>query len=124
MAIPREAKHEDLKEFVDTYNSTIQLAMVIIESRLNWFDEHQANKRRLWIIEGETGGIIVWVSFQSFCGRPAYDATVEISIYLKKEHSGKGLGKDILQYCVDTSPKFGIKTLLGFIKRAVKPKSL
>jgi phosphinothricin acetyltransferase len=25
------------------------------------------------------------------------------------------LGKQILQYCIDNAPKFGIKTLLGFI---------
>jgi phosphinothricin acetyltransferase len=56
-----------------------------------------------------------WVSFQSFYGRPAYNATVEISIYLAADERGKGLGKEILRYCIDEAPSFGVKTLLGYI---------
>ncbi|MDR1581980.1 MAG: GNAT family N-acetyltransferase [Prevotellaceae bacterium] len=80
-----------------------------------WVNEHNSSKRPLWIVENELNEIIGWVSFQSFYGRPAYNATVEISIYLKTEQRKKGLGKQILQYCIDNAPKFGIKTLLGFI---------
>ncbi len=72
-------------------------------------------KRPLWVIENSDKKIIGWISFQSFYGRPAYDATVEISIYLATEQRGKGLGKEILQYCIENAPKFGTKTLLGFI---------
>jgi phosphinothricin acetyltransferase len=82
---------------------------------LNKSNEHNSLKRPLWIVENELDEIIGWVSFQSFYGRTAYNATVEISIYLKTEQRNKGLGKQILQYCIDNAPKFGIKTLLGFI---------
>jgi phosphinothricin acetyltransferase len=88
---------------------------VTVESREKWFNEHNPSKRPLWIVENEINEIIGWVSFQSFYGRPAYNATVEISIYLKAEQRNKGLGKQIIQYCLDNAPKFGIKTLLGFI---------
>ncbi|WP_339382997.1 GNAT family N-acetyltransferase, partial [Klebsiella aerogenes] len=54
---------------------------VTVESREEWFNEHNPGKRPLWVIENPSGEIIGWVSFQSFYGRPAYDATVEISIY-------------------------------------------
>ncbi|WP_428658194.1 N-acetyltransferase family protein [Runella sp.] len=70
---------------------------------------------RLWVVEDLVGQIVGWVSFQSFYGRPAYDATVEIGIYLNPEQRGKGLGKVILQYCIENATKFNIKTLLGFI---------
>ena len=62
--------------------------------------------------DGQTAG---WVSFQSFYGRPAYDATVEISIYLHPGFRGKGLGKAILTYAMEQCPGLGISTLLGFI---------
>ncbi|MNI89400.1 putative phosphinothricin acetyltransferase YwnH [compost metagenome] len=55
------------------------------------------------------------MSFQSFYGRPAYQATVEISIYIDPENRGKGLGKKILEYCINQAPNYGIKTLVGFI---------
>jgi phosphinothricin acetyltransferase len=118
----RDALKNDLEKIVEIYNSTIPSRMVTadteavsVESRQKWFDEHNPLKRPLWIVENESNKIIGWVSFQSFYGRPAYDATVEISIYLETEQRGKGLGKQILQYCIDNAPNFGIKTLLGFI---------
>lgn len=118
----RNATLSDLSRIVEIYNSTIHSRMVTAdtepvstESRLKWFDEHTPSKRPLWIIKNSDTQIIGWVSFQSFYGRPAYDTTVEISIYIDPEQRGKGLGKQILQYCIDNAPKFGIKTLLGFI---------
>ena len=118
----RNANPADLGIIVEIYNSTIASRMVTadtepvtVESRQKWFKEHSPDKRPLWVIENAAKTIIGWVSFQSFYGRPAYDATVEISIYLDIKQRGKGLGKEVLQYCIDHAPEFGIKTLLGFI---------
>ena len=118
----RIATKEDLKIIVEIYNSTIPSRMVTadtepvtVESRQKWFEEHNPGKRPLWVIENLNTEIIGWVSFQSFYGRPAYDATAEISIYLEAHHRGKGIGKEVLGYCIENAPKFGIKTLLGFI---------
>lgn len=118
----RDAEHTDLAQIVAIYNSTIASRMVTadtepvsVASREKWFAEHNTTKRPLWMIENERQEIVGWVSFQSFYGRPAYDATVEISIYLDDRQRGKGLGKAILQYCISKAPDYGIKTLLGFI---------
>jgi L-amino acid N-acyltransferase YncA len=117
----RDATQKDLERIVDIYNSTVPSGMVTadtepvtVASRLQWFEEHNAAKRPLWTIEQDEE-IAGWVSFQSFYGRPAYDATSEISIYLAPEQRGKGLGKEVLAYCIGKAPELGIKTLLGFI---------
>ncbi len=88
---------------------------VSVESRQRWFDEHSPDRRPLWVVENETGDMIGWVSFQSFYGRPAYNATAEISIYLDERFRGRGYGKDMLRYAIDNAPNYGVKTLLGFI---------
>ena len=118
----RMAAQKDLKTIVEIYNSTIPSRMVTadtepvtLKSKQKWFDEHNPEKRPLWVVENSENEIIAWVSFQSFYGRPAYNATVEISIYIHENHRGKGLGKEILRYCIENAPKYGIKTLLGFI---------
>lgn len=118
----RNATQSDLKTIVEIYNSTVASRMVTadtepvsVESRQQWFEEHNPETRPLWIIENAGNDSIGWVSFQSFYGRPAYDATVEISIYLDLKQRGKGLGKEVLQYSIDHAPQLGIKTLLGFI---------
>lgn len=115
------AKQEDLQKIVATYNSTVasrlvtaDLEPVSVESKQVWFDAHSAIRRPLWIvtIDGNYAG---WMSFNSFYGRPAYDGTVEVSIYLEESARGKGLGKTCLQKAFDVCPELNIKTLLGFI---------
>lgn len=117
----RDANLDDLSKIVEIYNSTVASRMVTadtepvtVESKIKWFDEHSSAKRPLWVIEDDNN-IIGWVSFQSFYGRPAYNSTVEISIYLDVSERGKGIGKQALEHCIETSPKYGVKTLLGFI---------
>ncbi len=118
----RDAAIEDLPIIVDIYNSTIASRMVTADTgpvtvadRLTWFNEHNPSRRPLWLVEDDRNNPIGWVSFQDFYGRPAYNGTAEISIYLSEEQRGKGYGKQILQYSLEKSPGFGITTLLGFI---------
>jgi L-amino acid N-acyltransferase YncA len=117
-----DASLEELAPIIGIYNSTIASRMVTadlepvsVESRISWFKEHQPDKRPLWIIKNSIGEIIGWVSFQDFYGRPAYDATAEISIYLHPDHRGKGLGKQVLEYSMNECRHLGINTLLGYI---------
>lgn len=118
----RDAALQDLGGIVNIYNSTIASRLVTadtepvtVESRLKWFEDHNPVKRPLWVVENAEGQMLGWVSFKSFYGRPAYDGTVEISIYLEENQRGKGLGKCVLGYAVARSPELGIKTILGFI---------
>ncbi|MCL7986902.1 N-acetyltransferase family protein [Sphingobacterium sp. lm-10] len=119
----RDSKLIDLESIVAIYNSTVSSRLVTadthpvsIESKEAWFYAHSSDKRPLWVVENESDGALVgWVSFQSFYGRPAYDGTVEISIYLHENQRGKGHGKAILQYCLHRAPDYGIDTLLAYI---------
>ena len=118
----RNATQNDLPGIVEIYNSTVPTRMVTadtepvsVESRQPWFEAHNLTNRPLWIVENNELKMMGWVSFQSFYGRPAYDATVELSIYLAADERGKGLGKEILRYCIEKAPSFGVKTLLGYI---------
>ncbi len=69
----------------------------------------------------ENNKMIGWVSFQSFYGRPAYQGTAEISIYLDENVRGKGFGKEILKHSMEECKRLGIKTLLGYIFAHNKP---
>ena len=117
----RNATLEDLPRIVEIYNSTIPRRMVTadtevvsVDSRLGWFREHSGT-RPLWIVEDQEKNRVGWVSFQSFYGRRAYDATAEISIYLDPSVRRRGLGKKVLEYAMERCGDLKIKTLLGFI---------
>ncbi|GLX70078.1 GNAT family N-acetyltransferase [Paenibacillus glycanilyticus] len=117
----RDAGVEDLPRIVEIYNSTIasrqvtaDLEPVSVESRMRWYDEHSPDFRPLWVLEDQ-GEMIAWLSFQSFYGRPAYNATAEISIYIDQEQRSRGIGSWLIQKALEASPGLGIRTLLGFV---------
>lgn len=116
----RNATIDDLSAIVDIYNSIVPLGTITadtepatVESRAEWFAAHNP-KRPLWIVE-EEGKILGFLSFKSFYGRPAYNITVELGLYLSPSARGKGIGKMMLQKAIDDSPALGIENLLGFI---------
>jgi len=117
----RLARFDDLPAIVAIYNSTIASRQVTadtepisVESRHAWFAEHTPERRPLWVIE-TNGQVTGWLSYSNFYGRPAYSATVELSIYLHEQARGKGLGRYFLEQAIAYAPQIGIHTLLGFI---------
>ena len=117
----RIATEDDLKDIVAIYNSTISTRQstadtteVSVESRMEWFRQHDPEKRPLLVHE-DSGRVVAWVSFQSFYGRAAYDHTAEISIYISLEYRGKGLGRSLLSASLELTGKLDVKTVVGFI---------
>jgi phosphinothricin acetyltransferase len=116
----RAANINDLNSIVDIYNQTIPLrnvtadtTAITVESRIDWF--HQFNKERpLWVYEKDQK-VIAWLSIRSFYGRPAYQYTVEIGLYIDENNRQKGLGAEMLLYAINECRKIGIKTILAFI---------
>ncbi|MEA5582958.1 GNAT family N-acetyltransferase [Nodularia harveyana UHCC-0300] len=116
----RHAHETDLPAIVAIYNAAIpsrqataDLEPVSVQSRWSWF-QRRSSHRPMWVIERESI-VVGWLSFKSFYGRPAYDSTAEISIYLAPSVHRCGLGSQLLAEAIKESPKLGIKTLLGFI---------
>jgi phosphinothricin acetyltransferase len=125
----RLATLDDLPAIVAIYNSTVasrevtaDTEPVSVESRLPWFHDHVPGRRPLWVIE-ETGrdGIIGWISYSNFYGRPAYSGTAEVSIYIEQAWRGKGVGRYALQEAIDFAPQVDVHTVLGFIFGHNKP---
>ncbi|HYD95782.1 MAG TPA: GNAT family N-acetyltransferase [Noviherbaspirillum sp.] len=117
----RLARFEDLPAIVSIYNSTVPSRQVTadtepvsVESRHAWFAEHTPQKRPLWVAE-QDGEVIGWLSYSNFYGRPAYSGTAELSIYLREDARGKGLGRFFLKEAIAFAPEIKVHTLLGFI---------
>src|SRR6478735_96167 len=102
----RDATIDDLPAIVAIYNSTVPSRMVTadttpvsVESRQKWFQEHTPARRPLWVAE-ENGEVAGWLSYSSFYGRPAYDGTCEISIYISQKVRRRGLGRQLLERAI------------------------
>jgi phosphinothricin acetyltransferase len=117
----RHATREDLPAIVDIYNATIPSRMVTadlepvsLESRIPWFEQHTPDFRPLWVAT-QSGCIAGWLSFSTFYGRPAYDKTAEISVYVGDAFRHQGLGSYLLTQAVAHAPSIKVDRLIGFV---------
>lgn len=117
----RIAQEQDLQQILNTYNATIPTRMSTadlepqsLEERKKWFQKHQNKNRPAWVIEWN-GMYAGWLSFSNFYGRPAYEATVEFSLYIEKEHQGKGIGSAAIVFALDKAIALNIKSLLAYV---------
>jgi phosphinothricin acetyltransferase len=117
----RLAAAADLPAIVAIYNATIpsrlvtaDLEPVTVASREAWFAAHQRAERPLWVLE-RAGAIAAWLSFSSFYGRPAYDGTAEVSVYVGERQRRQGLGSALVDEAVRCAPSLGVHSMLGFI---------
>jgi phosphinothricin acetyltransferase len=115
------ATRDDLAQIVEIYNATIPSRQatadtepVSIESRVRWFEDHHPDVRPLWVVEVD-GHIAAWLSFSAFYGRPAYNKTAELSIYVHESFRNRGLGSYLLEQAITRASSIGLNTLLGFI---------
>jgi L-amino acid N-acyltransferase YncA len=117
----RDALETDLPAIVQIYNASIpdrfataDTETVSLESRIPWFHNHNPNTRPIWVMEAENK-VVAWLSFNSFYGRPAYQKTAELSIYVAPDRHRQGIATKLLEKAIERSPALGLTTLLGFI---------
>ncbi len=114
------AQNDDFGRVVEIYNlaipsrlSTADTTLATVESKRQWLQSH-SQSRPLYVVKLQNK-IVGWASFQSFYGRPAYHATVELSIYIDPAYQNKGIGSTVLKECIDKAPGLGITNILGFV---------
>lgn len=64
-------------------------------------------------LDGEVAG---FASLSQYKPRPAYNGTVEDSIYLHRDHRGKGLGRALLGEIVEVAANRGFHTVIGRVE--------
>lgn len=116
----RHATEADLPAIVDIYNqsipagwSTADTRPVTVAERVEWFRKFNPARRPIWValLNHEIVATIYLSSF--YAGRPAYDATAEISLYVATAHHRRGIGRQLKQWVIEQCPALGITTLLS-----------
>jgi len=96
--------------------ATADTSPVTVADRVAWFRAFSPEERPLWVnSEGANAPIDGWLGLRSFYGRPAYQATVEVGVYIAPAARRHGLARTLLEHAVHAAPTLGVRTLLGFI---------
>jgi L-amino acid N-acyltransferase len=118
----RVAKYDDLPLILDIYNdavlhstATFDTTTQTLEERQRWFNEHNpASFPIVCLVDGDH--ILGWGSLSPYRPRYAYRFTVEFSVYLAKEHCGRGYGRQMLTYLIEQAQEIGYHSVIGCIE--------
>lgn len=115
------AREGDLPFITEVYNSivpggevTADTAPVRPEDWLPWFRMRNSERYPVFLLSA-AGQRCGWMGFSPFKGRPAYDISPEVSIYLHESWRGRGLGRRFLEMGLDEAARRGAKNALAVI---------
>ncbi len=98
----REAALEDATAIARIYNqgiedrvATLETQMRTPEERAEWLAARGARHPVLVAVD-DAGTVLGWGSLNAFNPRPAYDHVVDLSLYVAREHRGRGIGNALL----------------------------
>lgn len=116
------AKLSDAAIINSIYNQTIKAGLATADTepttlaqRERWMEQHFNTDRTIWVITNEGKETVGWLSVSDFYGRPAYRATVEVSLYLDEAAQGKGYARAAMQEFFKLCPQLGIKNIMAFV---------
>jgi len=114
----RKARLEDLEGITDIYNdailkttATFDIEPKTIDEQKRWFRGHGL-KYPLLVAENERL-VIGWSSLSPWSDRCAYSDTAEISVYVKEEYRGKGIGKRLIKAILREGRDAGLHTVIA-----------
>jgi len=120
----RIAAESDLPEILEIYNEAIlqttavySYEAVTLENRLLWFREKQEKGYPVIVIE-DGGRVMGFAAYGPFRPWPAYQYTIEHSVYVHKEYRGRGAGELLMRELIQLAEANGYATLIGGIDSA------
>src|ERR1700733_2608800 len=95
----REAIKTDVPRLTEIYNHyivntpvTFDVEPYTVERRMTWFGQFSFTGRYRLLVAEEEGLVIGYAGTTRFRPKPAYDTTVETTIYCAPQSVGRGLG--------------------------------
>ena len=85
------------------------------ETMNSWFDIKIKNNFPVIGLMSDDGQLLAFGSYGTFRAWPAYKYSVEHSLYVHKDHRGKGYGKIILQQLIQDAKEKGYHNLIAGI---------
>lgn len=107
---------------LDIFNEAIETSTALydyknrtMEDMINWFEVKMSNHYPIIGLESPTGELIAFGSYGSFRNWAAYQYSIEHSIYVHKNHRGRGLGHIILKLLIQAARQNNYHTMIAGI---------
>jgi phosphinothricin acetyltransferase len=100
----RPATADDLSAVNEIYNQyvveahyTFDLEPITMETRREWFTHYGATGRHRLLVAISGGGLVGYACSSRFRPKPAYETSVETSVYLAPDAIGHGVGSRLYE---------------------------
>ena len=84
----------------------------------SWFEAKRAGGFPVLGLESDAGELMGFASYGSFRAWPAYKYSVEHSVYVHKDHRGRGLGRTLMKHAISAARSQNYHVLVGGIEAA------
>ena len=98
---------------VTTSTVTFDLVPRTLAEQVAWLDEHAGAHPAIVAVDGET--VVGFGSLSPYRDRPAYATSVEDSVYVHREHRGRGIGRLLLEELVQRGRDHGFHAVIARI---------
>ncbi len=116
----RDALIEDLPGITAIYNEAILETVATFDTepktsdeQKEWFAQH--GEKNPIIVAEDSGVVVGWAALSKWSDRCAYSDAAEISVYVKTEHQGKGIGRELMKAILERGQKARLHTVLARI---------
>ena len=116
----RRAEEKDIPPITRIYNeavkntaATFHVEPVSTGERLEWLLRHDS-VRPVIVAESEDE-LAGWASLSRWNIKPAYDGTVELSVYVDRDARGGGIGKALMEDLIARAVQGGLHTIISLI---------
>jgi phosphinothricin acetyltransferase len=100
----RPATEQDLVQVNDLYNRyvlethfTFDVEPMTLEARHEWFTHHSTTGRHRVLVGLSDGSVIGYASSSRFRPKPAYETSIETSVYVAPDAVGRGVGSRLYE---------------------------
>jgi L-amino acid N-acyltransferase len=115
----RPAHMDDLEGITEIYNeailtttATFDTEQKTVEEQVEWFENHGDRYPILVATDGKYL-IFGWASLSQWSDRCAYSDTAEISLYVKEEFRGQGIGGELMNAILLAGKEAGLHSILA-----------
>lgn len=98
---------------VTTSTVTFDLEPRSLEAQQQWLS--QRSGAHAVLVAEEAGEVIGFASLSPYRDRPAYRTSVEDSVYIHRDHHGRGVGRALMTELVEVATSHGFHTMLARI---------
>lgn len=99
---------------VTTSTATFDLVPRTLEDQQEWL-RLRSGAHAAVVVTEDDGLVIAFGSLSKWRDRPAYSTTVEDSVYVDRDHHGKGVGRFLLDGLVSTATSHGFHACMARI---------